>query len=100
MGARRDEGASIAWSDISEGERNVDIATEEVVVVIDETGTVSFIMFSRMKGLVVAFLNDCDKVHPDMQSVVVHIPFHILDPAGVIDEFFETRSALHDVVDS
>jgi len=41
-----------------------------------------------------------DKVHPDMQSVVVHIPFHILDPAGMIDEFFETRSALHDVVDS
>ena len=53
-----------------------------------------------MKGEIVTFLNDGDEVHPDVQSVVVYIPFDILDPAGAIDKFFETRSALHDVVDS
>ena len=40
VGARCNEGAAIAWSYIFEGERNIDIATEEIVVVIDETGAV------------------------------------------------------------
>ncbi len=96
-GTRNDQCPTIPWTNIIQCQENVQIATEKFIVVIFKTRAIHLIVTASMQPHMAPLTDDRKKIHPNMQTVVIHVPLDKLDPVGIIDQRLKTRTPFDNI---
>ena len=97
MGSGNNENPTISRANIVECEKNIQIATEKVIVVINKAGSIPLVVPARTQPRMVSLADDRKEIHPDMQTVVIDIPLDKFDPVGVVDQRFKARATFYNI---
>ena len=97
MGSRNNQCATIPRTNIIKCQKKIQIVTIKPVVMIPKAGAIHLIMTTRMQPDMVPLMDNRKKIHPDMQTVVIHIALDKFDPVGIIDQRLKSWSTLNNI---
>ena len=97
MGSGNNQCPTITGTNIIQRQKNVQIATIKPVIMIPKAGAIHLIVTTRMQPHMVPLMDNRKKIHPDMQTVVIHVTLDKFDPVGIVDQRLKTRTPFYNI---